>query len=149
MVLEDEIYQCSLLPSATMSMQLDSIDDQSAPYIVYSGSTINAIDTMYFRLDLWENPSADSSIPFAETMLDSTLLMVGERLQGEKIYEKEVKRNGWPGRLARFDIEGLNRKAKVLIIWRNNRYYLLTVLCAPTSIQHDEVNRFIHSLQIY
>lgn len=148
-VLEDDIYNCSLLPTATMTMQSDSINDGMAPYIVYSGTTINEKDTMYYRLDLWENPSADSSMDFAQSMLDSTLIMVGERLGGTLLYDERIERNGWPARLARYEFDHLRRRAKVLLVWRNNRYYLLTVLCAPNSFHHDDVNRFLHSLQVY
>lgn len=152
-VLEDDEYNFSLITQAVMTLKLDTVKGETeVPYRVYDGSLVDDQDTLYYRVDLWENPGEigiDSSIVFAESMLDTTLTQVEGMLRGKRIYVESTFRNGWPARLARFDVPSIQRMAKVLLVRRFGRYYLLTVVSSPGSQHHTSVNRFIHSFRLY
>jgi len=151
-VLEDDDYNFSVMTPAEMTLTFDTLRlDERVFYVVYAGSYINEKDTLYYRIDVWENPFevSDSTIHHANVMLDSTLTSVQERLRGTELYSESFARNTWPGRLVRYDLETKNRQAKILLVRRLNRYYLLTVISSPTSLLNKSVNRFLHSFKLY
>lgn len=152
MILEDDVYGFSIMTPAEMSLSLDTLMlEDEVFYVFYAGSYVDEQDTIYYRIDVWENPMEkhDSMMTSADEMLDSTLLAVKDRLNGSPLYEESLSRNGWPGRLVRYDLGEIRRQSKVLLIRRLNRYYLLTVVASPDSIRHKGVNRFIHSFKLY
>ena len=150
-VLEDDEYNFSVVTQAIMSMKPDTLKTSvDVPYRVYDGSVVNEKDTMYFRIDIWENPLEAQLDSIAdEQLLDSTLVQLQDRLNGKMLYVQSMSRNGWPGRLARYDIPLIKRQAKVLLVKRKERYYVLTVVVNHHALHNKKVNRFIHSFKIY
>ena len=152
-LLEDDEFNFSVVTQAVMELKLDTLHTtQDIPYRTYDGSLVNEKDTLYFRIDLWENPEEhnfEGPISDVEAMLDSTLISVESRLKGSLLYLEVIERNGWPARLARYDLGGIRRQAKVLLVRRQSRYYLLTVVSSPNSQHHKSINRFIHTFKIF
>ncbi len=151
-LLEDDSYQFSVFTPEHMILNYDTFRlDHDIYYTVYQGSQVDESDTLYFRIDLWENPqeSLDSSMVAARTMLDSTLVLIADRLQGNPEYAEHMYRNGWPAVLVRYRLGVHNRSAKVLLVRRLHRYYLLTVVASPKSLLRQSVNRFLHSFKLF
>jgi hypothetical protein len=149
-LLEDDEYKFSVLTNAVMTLKFDTLKlEKQVRYIVYSGSYVTEKDTMYYRIDVWENPMEVGHGDIDMMMLDSTLVQLGQRLGGHLIYAESTLRHQWPARLARFDLDHIGRQAKVLLVKKQQRYYLLTVVMSPTSQHHKDVNRFLHSFKIY
>ena len=150
-ILEDDEYNFSIMTPSAMTLDVDTLElDAGVRYLVYSGSYVTEQDTMYLRIDLWNTDNDHVGMPLQDEriVLDSTIEAVSHRLRGELLFKENIRRNGWPAILARYRLDYINRAAKVLVIKRRHRFYLLTVVASPHSIQHKWVNRFLHSLQL-
>ena len=56
-ILEDDQYNFSVMTLAEMTMYQDTLPlDAGVQYTFYQGSYITEQDTIYFRIDVWENP---------------------------------------------------------------------------------------------
>ena len=150
-VVNDDHYGFTLISPHPMYVTIDSLDDEHRTrYQVYSSSYLTSTDTIYYRIDTWDQP-IESSFNLSHdslNMLHETLFMVEDRLNGSLIYSEEMSRNGWPSLLARYQLPS-SKNAKVLLIQKEATYYLLTVISNASSGSHDSINRFLHSFRFY
>lgn len=147
-IVSDDLHGFSLIAPYAMEYEMDTLQtNEKIPYQVYSTSYVTELDTIYLRVDIWTQslPVLTDQDSMDEVLIE-TYDMVGERLRAENVYHEKSSRNGWPAILGRLSLRN-KKQARILLIRREQEYYLLTALANPNSITHPVINRFIHSFR--